>query len=99
MQFLKKTMENMRKHRDMKLVTTERRRNFLMLTPKLFKKKSINNRNEKGTDTYETQDYLGLSILELRKILMREFWYDFVKPKYSEKTKFCCTDTDVLLYT
>ena len=30
---------------------------------------------------------------------MREFWYDFVKPKYSEKTKFCCTDTDVLLYT
>ena len=54
MQILKKTMENMRKHRDMKLVTTERRRNFLMLTPKLFKKKSINNRNEKGTDTYET---------------------------------------------
>ena len=30
---------------------------------------------------------------------MREFWYDFVKPKYSEKTKLCCTDTDVLLYT
>ena len=26
--------------------------------------------------------YLGLSILELSKILMYEFWYDYVKPKY-----------------
>ena len=31
--------------------------------------------------------YLGLSILELSKILMYEFWYDYVKPKYGEKTK------------
>ena len=53
MQFLKKTMENMRKHSDMKLVTTEWRRNVLMFTPKLFIKKYINNRSEKGTDTYE----------------------------------------------
>ena len=29
--------------------------------------------------------YLGLSILELSKILMFEFWYDYVKPKYDEK--------------
>ena len=29
--------------------------------------------------------YLGLSILELGKILMKEFWYDYVKPKYDEK--------------
>ena len=28
---------------------------------------------------------LGLSILELSKILMYEFWYDYVKPKYGEK--------------
>ena len=38
--------------------------------------------------------HLGLSILELRKILMYEFWYDFVKPKYVEKTKSCYMDTD-----
>ena len=31
--------------------------------------------------------YLGLSILELRKLSMSEFWYDYVKPKYGEKTK------------
>ena len=33
--------------------------------------------------------YLGLSILELSKILMYDFWYDYVKPKYSEKAKMC----------
>ena len=38
--------------------------------------------------------YSGFSILELTKILMYEFWFDYVKPKYSEKTKLCYTDTD-----
>ena len=39
--------------------------------------------------------YSGFSILELTKILMYEFWFDYVKPKYSEKTKLCYIgDTD-----
>ena len=38
--------------------------------------------------------HLGLSILELTKILMYEFWYDYVKPKYGENTKLCYMDTD-----
>ena len=33
--------------------------------------------------------YLGLSILELSKILMYEFWYYYVKPKYGENAKLC----------
>ena len=33
--------------------------------------------------------YLGLSIIELSKILMYEFWYDHVKPNYGEKAKLC----------
>ena len=33
--------------------------------------------------------YLALSILELSKIVMHAFWYDFVKLKYGEKTKMC----------
>ena len=37
--------------------------------------------------------YLGLSILELSKILMYEFWYDYVMPKYSEKGNLCYMDT------
>ena len=38
--------------------------------------------------------YLGLSILELIRILMYEFLYDYVKPKYDEKSKLCYMDTD-----
>ena len=38
--------------------------------------------------------YLGLSILELSKILMYEFWYDYVKPKYVERVKLCYMDTN-----
>ena len=37
--------------------------------------------------------YLGLSLLELSKILMYQFWYDYVKQKYSEKAKLCYMDT------
>ena len=39
--------------------------------------------------------YLGLSILELSKIKMRVFWYDYVKPKYVEKGKLRYMDTDI----
>ena len=38
--------------------------------------------------------YLGLSILELSKILMYEFWHDNLKPKYVKKAKLCYMDTD-----
>ena len=40
-----------------------------------------------------TPVYLGHSILELSKILMYEFWYDYVRPKYGEKAKLCYMDT------
>ena len=38
--------------------------------------------------------YLGLSILEISKILMHEFWYDYMKPKYDNNVKLCYMDTD-----
>ena len=38
--------------------------------------------------------YLGLSILETSKILMYEFWYDYMKPKYHDNVKLCYMDTD-----
>ena len=38
--------------------------------------------------------YLGMSILDISKALMYEFWYDYTGPKYGDKTKLCYTDTD-----
>ena len=44
--------------------------------------------------------YLGLSILEISKIVMYEFWQDYVKAKHTEKPKLCYMDTDrFLVYT
>ena len=41
--------------------------------------------------------YLGLSILEISKIVMYEFWYDYLKPKYREKAKLLYVDTDYFI--
>ena len=43
--------------------------------------------------------YLGLSILELNKTLMYQFWYDYVKPKYGEKQNCVIWIQTVSLYT
>ena len=90
-----KTMENGRKHRDIKLVTTERRRNYLVSEPnyhttKFFTKNLLEIEMKKTEILVNKPVYLGLSILELSKILMYEFWHDYVKPKYAEdlKTRF-----------
>ena len=64
---------------------------------KVFNRTSISNENEKTiTKTKKKKQilinkpvYLGFSIPELREILMYEFWYDYVKPKYGKKAKLC----------
>ena len=94
-----KTMENVRKHRDIKLITTERRRNYLVSEPNYHTRKfftehllAIEMKKKKTEMLMNKLVYLGLSILELSKVLMYEFWYDYVKPKYDEKAKLCYMD-------
>ena len=41
--------------------------------------------------------YLGQVILDISKILMYEFWYDYIKLKYRDKARLCYTDTDSLV--
>ena len=93
-----KTMESVRKHGETKLVTIEKIRNYFVIWTKLldikaFLKKSNNNRTEKKRKkNVEKTVYLGLLILEISKIIMFEFWYDYVKTKYNEKTRLCFMD-------
>ena len=38
--------------------------------------------------------YLGMSISDISKTLMDEFWYDYIQPKYGDRAKLCYTDID-----
>ena len=94
-----KTMENVRKHRDIKLVTTDKKRSKLVSEPNyhtmdyILKDLSIIE-IKKTKIKMNKPKYLGLSILDISKILMYEFWYDYMKPQYSNDVKLCYMDTD-----
>ena len=98
-------MKNVRKHKDTKLVTTERRKNYLVSKPnyhttKIFPENLLAIEKEKTQIIINKAVYLGLSILELSKILMHEFWYDYVKLKYDQKAKLSYMNTDrFIVYT
>ena len=90
----------MRKHRDIELATPERRRNYLVSElryirySKFFKKCLLAIEMKKKHIILNKPVYLGLSLLELSKMLMYGIWYDIVKEKYSEKAKMCFMNTD-----
>ena len=60
----------------------------------VFRRLIISNGNEKDKVIMNKPVYLGLSILEISKTLMYEFWYDYIKPKYQNNAKLCYMDTD-----
>ena len=94
-----KTVENVRKHRDIKLVKTEEKRIKLVSEPNYHTTKRFSE-NLLATELKKTKVkmnkpvYLGMSILDISKTLMYEFRYHYVKPKYKGKAKLCYMDTD-----
>ena len=94
-----KTIENIRKNKDTKLVTTDKKRSKLVSETNCH---TINLISEdlsiiemKKTNVKMSKPiYLGLSILEISKILMYEFWYDYMKPVYGNEVKLCYMGTD-----
>ena len=88
-------MENIRKHRDMKLVTTDKKRSKLVSEPN-YHTINLISENLSITEMKKTKVkmnkliYLGLSILEISKTLL----HDYMKPKYANNVKLCYTDTD-----
>ena len=94
-----KIMKNVRNHRDIKLVATNKKRCKLVSehnyhTAKWFSERLIAIKMKKIKVKMGKPIYLGLSILELSKTVMYEFWYDYIKPKYQNNAKLCYMDTD-----
>ena len=94
-----KPMTNVKNHRDIKLITTDKRRKRLVSKPqyhshKIFSDHLMAIKMKKIRVKMVKPLYLGMSILDISKTLMYEFWYDYVKPKYKDKAKLCCMDTD-----
>ena len=88
-----KAMENV----DIKLVTTERKRNYLVPEPnyyttKFFTENLLAIGMKKTEITMKKPVYSRLSILDLSKTVMYEFWYDYIKPKYGENANLCYMD-------
>ena len=91
-------MQNVRNHRGIKLVTSDKRRKQLVSEPNYHSHKKFSEHlmvtEMKKTGVKMTKPlYLGMSILDISKILMYEFWYDYIKPKYGDRAKLY-TDAD-----
>ena len=94
-----KTMENVRKNREIKSVTKEEKRMKLVSEPnyhttKHFLKNLLAIKMKNTKVKMNKAVYLGMSILDISKTLMYEFWYDYVKPKDKDKAKLCYIGTD-----
>ena len=98
-----KTMENIRNRVDVKLVNTKEKLRKLVAKPN-FKGRKIFNENlvsvhmKKTSLTMNKPIYLGMCILDLSKIIMFDFHYNYIKSKYADKAKLLFTDTDSLMY-
>ena len=99
-----KMMENIRKHRNIGPVMTEEKYLHMVMKPN-FKSGVLFGENLMGCEMGKIKVvvnkpvYLGQVILNLSKIVMFEFHYDYMVPKYGlEKLKLCYMDTDSLVY-
>ena len=98
-----KTMENIRKRVDARLVTDENKLLKMAAKPtyvssKIFNENLVAVHKIKETLTLDRPAYLGMCILDLSKTLMYDFHYNYIKQKYDSKAKLLFTDTDSLTY-
>ena len=98
-----KTMENIRKRVDVRLVTDEKKLLKMASKPtyvssKIFNENLVAVHKIKETLTLNRPAYVGMCILDLSKTLMYDFHYNYIKEKYGDKAKLLFTDTDSLTY-
>ena len=94
-----KTSKNVRNHRNIKLVTSDKRRKRLVSEPNYHSHKNFSEHlmaiEMKKTKVKMTKRrYLGMAILDISKSIMYEFRYDYIKSKYGDRANMCYTDTD-----
>ena len=94
-----KTMENVRNHRDIKIVTTNKQRSKFASDPNYHSTKYISRdlliiELKKIKVKMNKPIYLRQEILDISKTLMYEFWYDYLKPQYGNNVRLCYMDTD-----
>ena len=94
-----KTMENVRNHRDIKIVTTNKQRSKFASDPNYHSTKYISRdlliiELKKIKVKMNKPIYLHQEILDISKTLMYEFWYDYLKPQYGNNVRLCYMDTD-----
>ena len=99
-----KTMENIRKHKDIKLVTNNTRRKKLASEPnyhtcKHFSENLIAIEMRKTKMHMRKPVYIGQAVLDISKTLMYEFWYDYIKPNMKIRQNYVTWIEIVLLYT
>ena len=98
-----KTMENIRKRVDVRLVTSKEKLSKLASKPtyvssKIFNENLVAVHKIKETLTLNRPAYVGMCILDISKTLMYDFHYNYIKSKYGDKAKLLFTDTDSLTY-
>ena len=98
-----KTIENIRKRVDVKLVNDRVKARKLVAKPNfnhinIFCEELIAIHMNKTNLTMNKPVYLGMCILDLSKTIMYEFHYNYIKPKYGDKARLLFTDTDSLMY-
>ena len=96
-----KTMENIRKRVDVRLVTNQKKLSKLVSKPsyvnsKIFNEDLVAVHKIKETLTLDRPACVGMCILDLSKTLMYDFHYNYIKNKYRPKAKLLFTDTDSL---
>ena len=98
-----KTMENIRKRVDVRLVTDEKKLLKMSSKPTYINRKILNENlvavhKIQETLTLNRPAYVGMCILDLSKTLMYDFHYNYIKRKYNNKAKLLFTDTDSFTY-
>ena len=64
------------------------------MSPKIFENDLVAMRKNKATLTLNKPAYTGICILELSKVLMYEFHYDYIKNKYGNNSRLLFRGTD-----